>query len=1031
MAFLTGLILLSQMVNAEVPHENYEDADLDLISVAYYLQSSFEMLNITIWNVNELRLTEAMGNSLNFSLMIESARKTLRSLPEDVDSYEILSDSIDSLGKTEKDLSNLIEGLEKVLSAIEDLKGYSFDVWTRDSIGENLTEAINSVLELPKALSSMEEGRTYLIQDIERFTSFDITGSWDETWELEIGTDTIIEGLIEIEDVISNLEENLTSPETIIHDLFRTPLGELDRGMESLLMEVEPALDLIEIIEIIEYSEKNLPDPYSKIILGYTDLLALGSVSVERFHDNQMVFLENITRLETEANISLFTNVEIMDVCFSSLEGMTMSMEELETVVNGFGDMENGTIAETSMEIHELLEEYKKRLEGIDDNGIDLQELADSIDIILHANLIEPDLDGDGNLSQSEIRQLPLEFIPEDLAGSVIDNIEMAIKALQGVPPVYLTELKEVLPMLRSAAISAWLLSFSHQRLINDLMVLNEGALEEIEDWNWQTTMGLILKMESNAGSILRAEELMEPYGLNFSKEWSEELPKLLDLYRVFLLKVRPDENEPMIMVSFERSQVPYDTNLSYSILAIDVDPLNGSFLPDGRMITLDFDDRAPVNVSLVHGSYTGWMFIDGEMSLGAHFLNVSMITLSGNLTVSSSEFNVRKIDTTVRIDPANEEAMTGDGVEISIGIVDEFLREMNVNLTVRPMMETYPSPSNLTLFNLPLGISNVTAEFKGNDHYSGDLAVASILVKQEPVITISSNGDHFGRNDTINITTGMEQGNGTVTLSIDGVGVSSFELDAGKQHHIQFDPNELGNGTYAFQASFISGEDFTVDGRSGQIDITILLEIDPEPVEDQDDDDDPIIEDDLPFPENDDERVLDDRMEWIIFSIVIILFSFISLFYIVRRRNLRTGKKEMERFHLPKVYVRRRIRTDLPEEERFEKIDRKNLTRKAEDPAREKMIKEYLEVIRNSPGEIGLSRSMTPREVGERLIEYGLSEDIARSISDDFELSIYKLGIPEKDNIERFSGNRGKVSSWFDGFIRRIGLGDEEGDDR
>ncbi len=1047
LAVLITILFISQLVSAEVHHENYDEAGTDLLALIYYLQSSFEVLNRTLTSVISLDLETSIETSDEFTSMVENAKITLSHIPPEVDSYPPLNLSVELLGSIDYHLSSLVMGLKENLDAISDLETYSFNLWTIPSIRENLTMADSALVFFEEGLVSMKSGRSSLKDDLETFLSFDWTRIDKDLKEVDLGIGSKLTMVQEIIGTIDNLDENRSSVQEVLKELMITPIKDWDRSLKDLLEERNPDGSLTRDNDIISASDRDLSNEMTSIL--EERMISLGEAENSTFdlRERQVIFLEHISVLEKDPGSSPAERIAGFEICLDSLDGMRKEVGISRDILMDLNEYDNGTISQDLDDLEDLIKVYAARLDRIEIWVPDLQSIIDDMEMILWMNVIKADRDENGSLDNGEVDLLVLDEEVFLQISNIWDILEDARSELTFLPAEYFPEVSSVIPMVEDCLFRIEGFTTSHRDLIVSMKIISDGTTRGLLELQMELFEALASLSRLNnylTGTIALSGTLVTQ-GLVLETDWEGPLKDLISLYQDYLLTKRELIDGPIIYLSLDRNTVPYDTSMGYSVIAVDVDPITGAYLPEGREVLLYLDGEGYRTLQLDHGSSSGRIEIERTFSLGHHDLNATMLSGSGSFVWSEASFSVRKLLTNVIADPSVTMIDHKKKGEIHFEVKDELFRVLETNISIENGDLEIDTPSDQTLGPYPLGINILTASFLGSEIFEGSSTDFRIDVIQDPKITIFSDRTLYGKNDTINISISQQRGNGSISVHFDAVSFELGKMAQEEDHSFLLDPSALGNGTFMVKARFTSLEPWTKDGWSNAIYIIIDLSIDSVdeiPGDDDDtpaDDDIPIDDDDIPIDDEGDDPFWDppgpvgpirkDILQWLLFVLLIATILIVSSYFILKRKRGRTEKTtKRDHFRLPSIYTglpTRALQAPIPSDQEVKPVVARSI--RTIDMEREKLIRYYLEMIESSPEQIGISRSMTPREVSVKLMDSGLDPDLSQRIAKDFEWSIYKLGRPDTDTLERFNGDKGKVKGWFSSLLRRIGIGNED----
>ncbi len=1055
LAVILATLFISQLAAAEVHHENYDEARTDLLALVYYLQSSFEVLNDTLVSVREYDIDEAMESGNEFSAMVIKARETLGRIPKEVDSYEPLNLSVGLLGYIDTHLDDLVFGFEGNLLAVQDLNDYNFDHWIVSSVKENLSKADSALISFEEGLLSMESGRTEIMKDLEKFRDFDWTRIDKDLKGVDLKIDPKLDLLEAISENIEVLRDNSSTIEDVMIKLMKTPVSSWDSELRNLILESSPGNHLNYDVDIISAIDEDLSSEMNIVLDQRRSSLSEAENSTTRFRFNQTVFLKNITKLEASVSKSPSERITRFDHCFDSLEGMETELRISREVLSQLHNYDNGTIYHDLEELEDLLKRYAERLDRIEIWVPDLQSIIDGINDTLWENVLEADKDVNGELENDEVFILSLSDKPGNILISTKKELEDVRKELSLMPADYFPEVTSTLPLVEECLLRVEGFTTNHEKIIDSMKILAEEITRNKMELQMELfrALGYLSRLGNYLAGTLELTHSLNRKNLVLSNEWHGPLENLLDLYEGFLLSMEELLDGPTMYLSLDRDTIPYDLSIGYALIVLDIDLEEGPFLPDSGEADLILDGASYDTVHLKDGTAQGRIQIERSMSLGSHILNASYVSGTGSMIFSEDEFDVRKLTTTLVVEPRTRVLDPGSKGRFHFEVKDELFRTLDAEISVDEGRYRFETPSNNTLGPYPLGSNLVEALFGGNDHFQASARTFQIDVVQDPILKISSDRISHGRDDFVNITAELIRGNGSVAYHFDNISFPAGPIGEGEISSISIDPSILRNGTFIVKGKLNSSETWTRDGWSNVIYIIVDLSvqvIDDDPADDDQDDDDQT-DDEMPSDDDDDQTDDDEKenpfwdppgpigpvdgnlLYWLLFLLLITAVSSVGLFFMIKNRK-RMYKKRTDqkgRIHFPSLYTGIHSRTPKKIENNNEASSVRPLVSRTVVPLdrdRERMIKYYLEVIESSPQDFGITPSMTPREVSNALEKKGLDPQLAGRISQDFEWSIYKLGRPEKEILERFGQDRVTVKGWFSTLLEKLGIANKAG---
>ena len=1031
------MLLVAVDASAAPHHEDYDRAELDVQILVLYIQDTFSSLNITLAKMNDLDIRAASEKEALFRNNIEDARRTLSTIPEDVDSYDFLDLIVSGLGFMDENLTGIMNGMISVLDALENLSSYRFTLWEAASISENLSRVDRALFLFDNGIMSMENGRSGL--------EGAMAGMNDSSWFAEfgigpedLGFEGIRSSLQDMNDVLTGLSGNRTMMEDVMKDLMKTPMLHWHEALMSILMEDPVGGALDRDVDILVSSRSGLSRRMMDGTASLVNGMKVAWNASSGMSSLQQLFMANMTLLETNSSKNPFSELITFQRCEDYLEDMYEKEGELLDVLSDLSVYDNGTISSDLDDIHMMLADYKDRLDSLDIWLPELQRFADGISSLMEGSNISADADESGNLSDEEVSRIVLDSNLLQMAGNLSRKMEMLMDDLAAIPSGYFDETREAVDILDKCLFHAERFTTTHMALISTLRgLVPNGTRGGGDAENVRTGLGLAESARGDLISLHTGGDELEAWGIHLDMDWYPYLLGLLDLYRSFILSRKEVLTEPIIVLTIERTSAPYDTDVVFSVFAIDIDSQGDPYLPDGREFTFSFGGGDGVNLTMAEGSYSGIIPVTRELLPGPYHVNVSMMSENGSLINDSGVIDVRRLFTSVVLVPSRLDLLAGEEASARVVVRDELRRIVTGEVISENV--SFPVPGNVSFGMPPLGKNSFQVAFPGNSYMEPSTAVLEAAVMQTPLLRLSAPLTFIGRNDTVIVRLELLRGNGTVSLFFDEIPTNETSMPEGGTSTFMLDPFILGNGTWLVKAHFRGYDGITLPGWSDPLMIRIDLSLPEAPVNEGEEEPEvnetPANGEELPTPDNGTSPwdppgpLTREGFYWLIFAISAAAIILAVVFSIVRRR--RTGvpsRGGADPFHFPRVYVRpRKVRTVKDAGSENGGIDGK-ASRYMESGVgasitRRDLIRYYLDLIESSPHELGLSRSMTPREVARKLMENGLDRETARAVAFDFEWSIYKLGIPEEETVRSFRSREESVKGWFRSILSRMGL--------
>jgi len=177
---LTALLLISSSV-AEIPHEDYDRARLNLEIVHLFLETAFRRAEAALAAAADERLEEAEENLTLFRAAMESAMETLEEVNPSVPSYPLIAEEMSNISSLYNPLLDVVGGLLDLFENLDayinytvPLPGALASAW---SLLENLTTPFEAYSRASASLRRAEGGAASLREALINISSaYDTSG---------------------------------------------------------------------------------------------------------------------------------------------------------------------------------------------------------------------------------------------------------------------------------------------------------------------------------------------------------------------------------------------------------------------------------------------------------------------------------------------------------------------------------------------------------------------------------------------------------------------------------------------------------------------------------------------------------------------------------------------------------------------------------------------------------------------------------------------------------------------------------------
>ena len=1036
-AFL--LLILPAFAAARVPHENFDEAELDLTIILNYLEGSLEALNSTLLSCLQGDLEGTLRASSDFHDLMASALGTLERIPDEVESKQYIELFLRELMDLDPALSALSSGFEGVMINKALVSERDFSVWTLNSLMDNLTKAGNGLSGLALSRSILSGA----VIDIDEGLSSVEASGLNVTFQ-KLLADRLPEWLID-------LTTDLPGTSGVLSEILDTPMSLWRTSLSLLVQGQAPSGNLTDASALLGIVLPFIGPSLSAPLLPLNDRLTQAGNGVDSFSSAQIEFLASFEALgtmsiegpTTRTDDGIDSRVGSYLICKDRIKEMRTSILEQWSALQGLRTYDDGRVESCLEDLEALVDLYEEDLERVSLLDEDIERVLEAVNRTLRMNGIATDMDGSGSIDDDEIDNVAL---PSDLDVELV-LLEQALKVLETDLSLMRSlgllshEVEVMANAVRRLSEGADAFSGHHQAFAEDLRSL----WTELSSANWTYAPELYLSCLSSLEGMdgaLRSCKDMEvalsandfPTDLPFS-----ELRALLELYEDLLERLGSYLNETMVILHLSPYVAPYDTIVNCTVRVFEKDPSGKTGWVSGRNVTLLMDGSILGNGTLASGRFQYRLDISRALQTGEHGVSCSYLDREGAVHNATRVLTVRPLRTLLSLDAGpivrvlmDNGSVTRNVVDMDPGklleavvtLQDELGRYLEANITVDGA--TFPIEGAMR-FNRTygtVGLYPLPAHYPGDRYHSNSTGTLLVLVRQDPIISLILRSRIFLMNETIDGTVVLTLGEGTMTVRTGAVSLGPWAQMTNENRSFSVNASVLGTGSFRAQAFLDSDSEWVRDGASQVFAFEVVLEDGHGQGNGSgngsgDDDDGPDVppDEEAQWGEDEDRWELPypfDRwyVQWGLVLLVVTLLALVLLLIYLKRKKGSGPKAPKERMTLPEMYLPAREGTEGPEGPSGPPgtiIANKTVLRD-----REALIEEYLDMVESSPKDIGLRPALTPREVGSRLTEKGFDGPSSERLSDSFEASIYRDGDPRPEHVQTFRKEKGSVMEWF-----------------
>ncbi|MDG6225431.1 MAG: hypothetical protein QCI82_07950 [Candidatus Thermoplasmatota archaeon] len=989
-AVITTMVLASG-ISTSKSHENYDDAEMDMSTLEYFLRDALDMLKLSVEYGASEDITNCSFYTGAFANRVLNALSTLEGIPVYVDSREYLERHVNIMIYAERNLSLSVEHWTNLTTYMMWLSTLSSSNWTRASLEENLTRLDIAVPGSKESLRFMLDSLTLLqdnllaISDIDlEITLIDLS-RWSENTRSGSGDDL-------------NYSDHL-------HVFFEPMMRNYSHAIDNVTMGADPGIALKEMADILGSASSSTSSELRSLMEGFTVNVIDSHSTLLGIRRDQIYFEHHLASLKTEIEFGS-SILEQYSRSRNAMEHLVLMEEGLTSLYEAYPmlrDHDDGDVISSIDALADLIASYRSDLEDVKLVFSDIGELSSLLEEVLKDNSIDADRDGDGVISLSEASGMELpEGIMSSLerASSMLENISSVLERMDAYTASRYQGPYEALATLYRESLS---FSVNHAGFVQNIAELlssdpsTRSINEEGDRLMAMDAAERLNSMHLSLDGISDATEEGTSYGLDDRSSLISDLEHLLDMYDELMLVVLFEmEFEEGLFISLNRYDAPYDSIVRIGVLVIER-TLDGHLaFPQKARVAISLDDTALSTIESIEGRGRYDLLVDRGLSLGAHTINTSCELDGGPYLYNNISFNIRKLRTYIDHHPYEPLVQPGEHIEVELHLRDELSRSVPGNLSISGASHSVFGPLILNISYQQPGQMEVELEYPGDPYQDPSNSTILIEVSYVPIIHLQVSGSVFKIGDDISLNVSCILGEGQLMMLL-----PSSPMIIGGAWNRSITPyllnsSILGIGTHALDVTLISNVQWCRNGSSDPIWITVMSEEDhrkyieankpPPPIipEDPpvDDPEDPPINDQDPTGDIDPVETKDRAIPPILFAIIVALLIIIGLSFlaviVVRRR-----RKE----HAADIYEDAAI-TRIPGPKEQRSIDGPNSISPLR-KGKNELIHSFIDTIESSPPQANMDMHMTMREVSHRLRELRAPEEPER-VMFDLERGIY-----------------------------------------
>ena len=1002
-------VLLLHQVQAGPSHEDYDKAELDERTVLFFIEETLMGINLTLEAVLSDDVEALEGGSLFLVQRLEDISETMEKIPKAIDSYRLLEDYREGMKGLEMNLSFFMNTTLELLEMIEEFRSFNITTWNLSVLQKSLLGFDNAIIGFEPAMNGALDAYGKVKENLEQLEESGL----DLSHQLEI--------LERYPSHHAELLLNSTSgwrvyPHILAHilPLWSDSLRSINDGNGSR-SGLRGALDLLELVRPLLRSD--LGELVQEVILEYSSIANSCGRLGDGFPEAEQMLrsleeggLEGIARLYSETGALL-----------DSIEG---DLEFQWSVWENISVMDDGPLDENLTELEIGLQRFLDRYDEVTLFTDSLLRISGMISDLVSLNVLDPDMDGDGNLSMTEAIDLAL---PEQMDLLVLELISLENELqteMKGIDPEDYGDVISLYNDLNSTSDAAVSLSIQHtefQRRVRNL-VLDQGSDEKLKT-HFFGMIGSYLGMRSslvklNESYLYLNNTILQ---MNISGE-IEDMFRLLDLYGTLLEDISVELNISGLFIMVDKIKAPYDSAVIVSALLATVpDPTFDPF-PSGEPLSLALDGVNITRGRTLKGITSMRVELTRDLSIGPHNITVSYSFGNNSVLTARTAVEVRKLLTRVQLEASSYLVSPDEMFNVSVSVVDEMNRIVGGNASLGKEELLIEGRNDIPVSLKGPGDEYLRCDYPGDQWYESSWIRRLFNVSTDPVIEVLPPERQVLQGNPFNITVRVLNGKGALNLTLDGNGYLDINVSFGDEFTVSINTSSLETGQHQILPYIITVTPLVRNGSGPRVVFNVLerppviIPEEPEKPDEPDENETPLDDDE---ERSEELSPLLKTIRLVATVILVILLIVTAVLLIVRR--VRT-KDKIEIYIPGRVFRRKRSSWELEGDAEMKTLKQKKDTEIADrypelrkmDPNKARVIGSYLDVVERAPFELRLNGTDTPREINDKFVRNGADREAADGLTRNVEDALYREERPTEEMVRNVDSSSRKLINWF-----------------
>ncbi|MBN1538570.1 MAG: hypothetical protein JW939_00360, partial [Candidatus Thermoplasmatota archaeon] len=611
MVFIAVILIAAPVIAAH--HEDYDRAKLDLDTIRYFIASTKEQINRTLEALLVEDIDDAFGGSQNITDHITRIGQTLEDIPTGIDSYSELELVHSGLAAIESNLSVLVERASELLSSVATASAVNISSW-------NVTGTFEPLQALDGILTSLPD----IIKGID-VSLESLSGTMDDLQNSGIVLDHQIMLLSDVSLHYRSMDTDWIVAEVLKNDIMKGLMEGWGKGLHSMANHTGPDIILVQRLDLL----RSVPLVSDLALLVNAVVSDLDRVSLSfiqlwdlfRDMEEKEALLEGTYKNRIEGQYKIFRSAQ------ESVEGVTGILLIHREVLSENSHYDNGSVNENLTNLEIWRDRYVEWLNSLDLFDHDLQVMSDLMSRILALQVLDPDTDGDGNLSFEEGADLTMDTLPGELLFNLTrtkEELRAEIMSIEG--PLFNTYMP-VFSILNITAAEVSTFTSGHLSLVKDLASLckSETTLTDRQYLALlERSASSYLNMIGSLGAISDTNISLQGSNITFNNSSEPHLFRLLSFYKELLLNVSGARNLTGVYLELDRTVAPYGSEVHARVLIVERNTDGSLTYPHGRTVVFMLDGSNLTETQIYQGSAIVGIPIDNFMSIGRHAVMVS-----------------------------------------------------------------------------------------------------------------------------------------------------------------------------------------------------------------------------------------------------------------------------------------------------------------------------------------------------------------------------------------------------------------------